>query len=382
LIAMLVVVFASGVAGYPQNALGLETTSSVHPDPPLQSEVHTMTPAELEVYWREYEKKYPHPELQGQEPAPEPVSTWLICPLVLIMVTGISALALWSLELGARSRGIETRTRGFSAGRPDAEMGAQTLWDRIESDPWRRRRKAVLITGVLGITIAATFTFFALATRGVPYLWVMFAALLGVPVLVVWFRSDDKSLSGMGYALIWGPDSSKWPQGDPEMLPLYVVPGTMPLVESKLAEMALAAGGRAPQLYIVEDASVNAFVLSGQEVCVTRGLLDLLDYDECAAVFAWLIARLLEPGLLDDDSSSLAQGDAEMTDALALKLLRDPATMMSAWRKIHAADNYTPGSSRLTAGRFLVPPGETAEWREHRLKLLGRLAGAMAASPE
>lgn len=74
--------------------------------------------------------------------------------------------------------------------------------------------------------------------------------------------------------------------------------GDLLATKSALRDMALAAGlPRTPQLYVIDTAGVNAFVLGRSaervRIGVTRGMLERIDVDAQRAVFANLIARVL-----------------------------------------------------------------------------------------
>jgi Zn-dependent protease with chaperone function len=74
--------------------------------------------------------------------------------------------------------------------------------------------------------------------------------------------------------------------------------GTLPITESALHDMAIAAGfARPPRLWLIDDCDrVNAFALGMDEgktlIGVTRGFTDRLTADDQRAVFANLMARV------------------------------------------------------------------------------------------
>jgi len=77
-----------------------------------------------------------------------------------------------------------------------------------------------------------------------------------------------------------------------------LAPGESPVLESALADMALAAGlPEIPAVLVLEEDGVNAFALGTIRkravIGITRGMLDEFSADELRAVLATLIARII-----------------------------------------------------------------------------------------
>jgi len=75
-------------------------------------------------------------------------------------------------------------------------------------------------------------------------------------------------------------------------------PGEAPVLESALADMALAAGlPETPSVLVLEEGGVNAFALGTIRkravIGITRGMLDQFTADELRAVLATLVARII-----------------------------------------------------------------------------------------
>jgi hypothetical protein len=279
--------------------------------------------------------------------------------------------AIWALSMrdAARSkRGIEAAKYGTHYGRPGmfADRAHQTLWERLESGSERRGAKIYVLVGIGFVSLIAWVV--AGGARNDPSAW---SLLPEIGIIIV-------------LTLIFGPRAllRRDKETDADCVHAVQVPsGALPEIEEALAQMTLAAGIRTPGLYVVEIDSVNAIVFDGGALCLTRGLLQRLCPDECKAVFAWLLGRQSDPDLVGSEIDAFASDGAEVTDAEALRLLRDPAPMLAAWKKVLAAGNAVPGSKKLSAARFLVPPGESGGWRESRLRQLTQLAHAEGLDP-
>ncbi len=112
----------------------------------------------------------------------------------------------------------------------------------------------------------------------------------------VWWRDYPNHVAAALMLLVWVQYMRMRARGD--LLVLALV-GARPLHERRLAntaaEMAIAAGLKAPRLYVMEDPSLNAFACGARDrsaIVVTRGLLEHLDRDELQGVLAHETAHI------------------------------------------------------------------------------------------
>ena len=154
-------------------------------------------------------------------------------------------------------------------------------------------------------------------------------------------------------------------------------------------EMALAARLPAPRLYMIDDPSPNSLALGrnfdDSVICVTRGLVNLMDREELQSVIAHEMAHIRSYDMrltmlvtatmlgnlgsfsqkllaaFNRGTTALLSREREyLADAAAVEFTRNPNGMIRALQKIRDIEAPLSRASRATAPLFLVDPFESA----------------------
>jgi hypothetical protein len=159
----------------------------------------------------------------------------------------------------------------------------------------------------------------------------------------------------------------------------------LPTAQSALEDMSLAAGVPVPALHVLETGAVNAFLVADGftvVVGITRGLAVALSVDEQRAVFADLLARLTV-GARDAGEDIVVETRVEAADLAAVRLLGDPAPLLSAISIAWAAPHVVQDGSDLGPWVWFFHDGPldgTPGLVEHpRIRRLREVLGAAGA---
>lgn len=174
-------------------------------------------------------------------------------------------------------------------GRPDARR-REPLWDRVDRNRFRLVGYLMLFSVVSTVWIAACYWLVFLV------LSLVFEPLRGSEFTEFWFGLVVGTALSVAYVLVTLARSERWLLA---RLDAILVPKGH-LLESKMAlkDMAIAAGMPvAPTFYYLPSNNTNAFVFKaiGRRpiVGVTSGLFERMSEDEQRAIFANLVARLV-----------------------------------------------------------------------------------------
>jgi heat shock protein HtpX len=154
-------------------------------------------------------------------------------------------------------------------------------------------------------------------------------------------------------------------------------------------EMALAARLPAPRLYMIDDPAPNSFAVGrnfgDSVICVTRGLVDMMDREELQSVIAHEMAHIrsydmrltmlvtvtmlgnlgslaqnLFATVMRGTTALLSREREYLADAAAVEFTRNPNGMIRALEKIRDTQAPLKRASRATAPLFLVDPCASA----------------------
>jgi Zn-dependent protease with chaperone function len=175
----------------------------------------------------------------------------------------------------------------------------EPLWDRVDRN---RVRLAAYVLLFVVTTVVALDAFFVLLLGAIllftnPWTLITYSSEPPLfPPMLVWASIAFAALAS-AWAAFMLLRSEKWLL---RRLNATLVPKGEHLdTKMALKDMALAGGlAVAPTLYVLDSSNVNAFVFAARRrravVGVTQGLVDKLPVDLQRAVFANLIARLIE----------------------------------------------------------------------------------------
>jgi len=207
-----------------------------------------------------------------------------------------------------------------------------------------------------------------------------------------------------------------------------VMPEDEPVLHNVVQEMALAAGIRRPEVFVMETDALNAFATgmspAHSTICVTRGLLDVLDRDELQGVVGhemghivnWDIRYATAVGVLVGLIALVSDGARRslyfsgrsrnsgragagavvvilvlvvfavlapvfallvqmavsrqrefLADATSVRLTRNPLGLISALEKLAAGAKPFKGANRATQHMFIVNPFRNFSEKSSRL---------------
>lgn len=183
----------------------------------------------------------------------------------------------------------------LGAGVPDPGR-REPLWDRVD----RNRIRLALYIALFVVGSVVALDLYVVTFAGCLGAFILFRFTGTVPTMSASVRlMAVVSLMGAAAATAWATyalsSSERWLV---KRLEAVRVPrGELMDTKFALKDMAIAAGlPMAPELFVIEAAGVNAFILARKRravIGVTTGMLERLDLSEQRAVFANLVARLI-----------------------------------------------------------------------------------------
>jgi heat shock protein HtpX len=221
-----------------------------------------------------------------------------------------------------------------------------------------RRRARMLMAGVAGAIAVVVFVVLALA--GQPLIGLVVGAIAGAGVVALAVRRADSVVLARAGAV-------------------PADPGTYPRYHNVVEGLCVAAGVTKPELYVIEDPSLNA-LSAGREaraasVVVTTGLLEALSRIELEGVLAHELSHvrqldilpstiavtlvgLLAPGLVP---RVLGPRREALADVTGVSLTRYPPGLISALEKVRDDPSAPCSSDRAIAHLWIESPAEPTD---------------------